>query len=536
MVSGQSPAPPPPPPLTSSYSQLLLDAVFTEDVDALERLLSQIELGEQRPHALDELAPWAGERLAPLHLAARLASARAIGALLAGGASPLAADGRGWGCLHHLCASQALPEAKAHALRQLVRAGADVDARTASRQVPLHLAAHNCGDLALLSELMLSARESGARDAAGRTALHYVALAGLDLPAAAAAHRAAPPQPPPDPPPAATLARAAALVLRYCALDARDADAEGLTAAALAAIVGHADLADALRRAERAAARWRLARARFLPACMCLAFALAHASAVLFSLPAVDGAWAAALLAAAFGVLALSGGRCALAEPSYLPRRSAAAAAAAPPREASQASWCFACGLSRPMRAKHCRKCGRCVRGFDHHCPWINNCVGEGNRASFYVFVAAVVADVALLCSLALYAATRAAPGDDYGGAWVCGAWPPLCAPARASSAAVAAAMRWSLFGVALVALPPLSLFLANRTRNVVANITTNERINMKRYAHFKRYDGSFINPFDRGPLRNCQQYWGCCDAAAGGRLRVQYSRELVEEGEAADV
>ena len=51
MVSGQSPAPPPPPPLTSSYSQLLLDAVFTEDVDALERLLSQIELGEQRPHA-----------------------------------------------------------------------------------------------------------------------------------------------------------------------------------------------------------------------------------------------------------------------------------------------------------------------------------------------------------------------------------------------------------------------------------------------------------------------------------------------------
>ena len=325
-------------------------------------------------------------------------------------------------------------------------------------------------------------------------------------------------------------------MLRYCALDARDADAEGLTAAALAAIVGHADLADALRRAERAAARWRVARARFLPACMCLAFALAHASAVLFSLPAVDGAWAAALLAAAFGVLALSGGRCALAEPSYLPRRSAAAAAAAPPREASQASWCFACGLSRPMRAKHCRKCGRCVRGFDHHCPWINNCVGEGNRASFYVFVASVVADVALLCSLALYAATRAAPGDDYGGAWVCGAWPPLCAPARASSAAVAAAMRWSLFGVALVALPPLSLFLANRTRNVVANITTNERINMKRYAHFKRYDGSFINPFDRGPLRNCQQYWGCCDAAAGGRLRVQYSRELVEEGEAADV
>ncbi|XP_076823697.1 palmitoyltransferase ZDHHC12-B-like [Clavelina lepadiformis] len=55
---------------------------------------------------------------------------------------------------------------------------------------------------------------------------------------------------------------------------------------------------------------------------------------------------------------------------------------------------CGLCGLQRPMRAKHCRECKHCVRRFDHHCPWIFNCVGERNHKWFYTFL---VTEMALL-------------------------------------------------------------------------------------------------------------------------------------------
>ncbi|XP_064407374.1 palmitoyltransferase ZDHHC3-like isoform X2 [Halichondria panicea] len=48
---------------------------------------------------------------------------------------------------------------------------------------------------------------------------------------------------------------------------------------------------------------------------------------------------------------------------------------------------CSKCETYRPPRSHHCRKCRRCVRRMDHHCPWINNCVGEKNFKYFFSFV-----------------------------------------------------------------------------------------------------------------------------------------------------
>ncbi|CAG0920533.1 unnamed protein product [Notodromas monacha] len=48
---------------------------------------------------------------------------------------------------------------------------------------------------------------------------------------------------------------------------------------------------------------------------------------------------------------------------------------------------CSRCESYRPPRAHHCRICKRCVRKMDHHCPWINNCVGEWNRKYFIQFL-----------------------------------------------------------------------------------------------------------------------------------------------------
>eukprot|EP01060_Flectonema_neradi_P021430 TRINITY_DN2904_c0_g2_i1.p1 TRINITY_DN2904_c0_g2~~TRINITY_DN2904_c0_g2_i1.p1 ORF type:complete len:415 (+),score=67.19 TRINITY_DN2904_c0_g2_i1:48-1292(+) len=54
--------------------------------------------------------------------------------------------------------------------------------------------------------------------------------------------------------------------------------------------------------------------------------------------------------------------------------------------DTTQLVFCVNCHVWVGREAKHCHTCNKCIDGFDHHCKFVNACIGSANYAEFAFF------------------------------------------------------------------------------------------------------------------------------------------------------
>ncbi|CAF0709356.1 unnamed protein product [Brachionus calyciflorus] len=69
---------------------------------------------------------------------------------------------------------------------------------------------------------------------------------------------------------------------------------------------------------------------------------------------------------------------------------------------------CSKCEIYRTADSHHCGICRKCIKKRHHHCPWINNCIGELNQKyfiqfNFYTSILCIYGIIFLMTSLIIY-------------------------------------------------------------------------------------------------------------------------------------
>lgn len=134
-----------------------------------------------------------------------------------------------------------------------------------------------------------------------------------------------------------------------------------------------------------------------------IVFGLDVLAYVVFGLPLVgdSGIRAAVAVLFAISVVVLVAATyrataCDPADPNVIARPS-------PSEETDALPFCGICNVPVFARSKHCRACAKCVDVFDHHCMWLNNCVGGQNYSAFFVTVSSVSAMIGIILGSCVY-------------------------------------------------------------------------------------------------------------------------------------
>ncbi|EOY31240.1 Ankyrin repeat family protein with DHHC zinc finger domain isoform 1 [Theobroma cacao] len=155
---------------------------------------------------------------------------------------------------------------------------------------------------------------------------------------------------------------------------------------------------------------------------------------------------------------------------------------------------CATCKIVRPLRAKHCSTCDRCVEQFDHHCPWVSNCVGKKNKWDFFLFLVLEVSAMLITGGVTI---TRILTDPTAPSSFL--PWMNHAGTHHIGAISFLIVDFFLFFGVAVLTVVQAS--------QISRNITTNEMANVMRYSYLRGPGGRFRNPYDHGCQKNCSDF-----------------------------